>query len=93
MVSILKASCHDAGIFHHLSNCFCYSLYFYMEHETGRRLTVTVTLQKVLDRLIEPVGRLKTTVDTFNSGSPDAAVRKVAVVFMATYDNRASEVR
>ncbi|WP_152392813.1 Nif3-like dinuclear metal center hexameric protein [Paenibacillus guangzhouensis] len=44
-----------------------------------------ITVQTVLDRLIEPVGQLEPTVDTLKSGRLNAEVRKVAVVFMATY--------
>mgnify|MGYP000132649415 CR=1 FL=1 len=44
-----------------------------------------ITVQMVLDRLIEPVGLLEQTVDTLKSGSLDAEVHKVAVVFMPTY--------
>ncbi|KRF08060.1 hypothetical protein ASG89_16630 [Paenibacillus sp. Soil766] len=44
-----------------------------------------ITVQMVLDRLIDPVGQLEKTVDTLKSGRPDAEVRKVAVVFMTTY--------
>lgn len=44
-----------------------------------------ITVQMVLDRLIEPVGQLEKTVDTLKSGRLDAEVRKVAVVFMTTY--------
>ncbi|MCR8630203.1 Nif3-like dinuclear metal center hexameric protein [Paenibacillus radicis (ex Xue et al. 2023)] len=44
-----------------------------------------ITVQMVLNRLIEPVGPLETTVDTLKSGRLNAEVRKVAVVFMTTY--------
>ncbi|MDR6551597.1 Nif3-like dinuclear metal center hexameric protein [Paenibacillus qinlingensis] len=44
-----------------------------------------ITVQMVLDCLIEPVGQLNKTVDTLKSGREDAEVRKVAVVFMTTY--------
>jgi len=44
-----------------------------------------ITVQTVLNRLIEPVGHLELTVDTLKSGRLDAEVRKVAVVFTATY--------
>ncbi|NOU67726.1 transcriptional regulator [Paenibacillus sp. LMG 31461] len=44
-----------------------------------------ITVEMVLDRLIEPVGQLEKTVDTLKSGRMDAEVRKVAVVFMTTY--------
>ncbi|MFX3633206.1 MAG: Nif3-like dinuclear metal center hexameric protein [Candidatus Pristimantibacillus sp.] len=44
-----------------------------------------ITVQMVIDRLIEPVGPLERTVDILKSGSLEAEVRKVAVVFMATY--------
>ncbi|MBW7458737.1 Nif3-like dinuclear metal center hexameric protein, partial [Paenibacillus sepulcri] len=46
---------------------------------------MTITVQMVLERLTGPVGRLDPTVDTLKSGRMDAEVRKVAVVFMATY--------
>ncbi|WP_167859100.1 Nif3-like dinuclear metal center hexameric protein [Paenibacillus cymbidii] len=46
---------------------------------------MTITVQMIVDRLIEPAGKREQTVDTLKSGSPDAAVRKVAVVFTATY--------
>ncbi|NOU91959.1 transcriptional regulator [Paenibacillus sp. LMG 31456] len=44
-----------------------------------------ITVQMVLNRLIEPVGQLETTVDTLKSGNLNAEVRKVAVVFITTY--------
>ncbi|WP_438433733.1 Nif3-like dinuclear metal center hexameric protein [Gorillibacterium sp. sgz500922] len=44
-----------------------------------------ITVQRVIDRLIEPVGPLERTVDLLKSGRLDAEVRKVVVVFMATY--------
>ncbi|CAG7638847.1 Nif3-like dinuclear metal center hexameric protein [Paenibacillus allorhizosphaerae] len=44
-----------------------------------------ITVQMVLNRLIEPVGHLEPTVDTLKSGRLNAEVRKVAVTFMATY--------
>ena len=44
-----------------------------------------ITVQMVLDRLIEPVGQMEKTVDTLKSGRLDAEVRKIAVVFMTTY--------
>lgn len=44
-----------------------------------------ITVQMVLNRLIEPVGHLESTIDTLKSGRLNAEVRKVAVVFMATY--------
>ncbi|MEO3945789.1 Nif3-like dinuclear metal center hexameric protein [Gorillibacterium sp. CAU 1737] len=46
---------------------------------------MTITVQNVIDRLIEPVGPFEETVDRLKSGRLDAEVRKVAVVFMATY--------
>ncbi|CAG7649422.1 hypothetical protein PAESOLCIP111_05864 [Paenibacillus solanacearum] len=46
---------------------------------------MTLTVQMVLKRLMGPVGTLEPTVDTLKSGRLDAEVRKVAVVFMATY--------
>jgi putative NIF3 family GTP cyclohydrolase 1 type 2 len=46
---------------------------------------MAITVQTVLDRLTRSVGRLEPTVDTLKSGRGDAEVRKVAVVFMATY--------
>ncbi|WP_127588054.1 Nif3-like dinuclear metal center hexameric protein [Paenibacillus koleovorans] len=46
---------------------------------------MSLTVQQVLDRLIEPVGLLERTVDTLKCGRPDAEVRKVAVVMTATY--------
>jgi hypothetical protein len=48
-------------------------------------LLMIITVQMVLNRLIEPVGHLEPTVDKLKSGRLDAEVRKVAVVFMATY--------
>ncbi|RKN85115.1 Nif3-like dinuclear metal center hexameric protein [Paenibacillus ginsengarvi] len=44
-----------------------------------------ITVQMVLNCLIEPVGHLEPTVDTLKSGRLNGEVRKVAVVFMATY--------
>ncbi|CAN7609197.1 Nif3-like dinuclear metal center hexameric protein [Paenibacillus sp. LjRoot56] len=44
-----------------------------------------ITVQMILDRLIEPVGQLEKTVDTLKSGRLDTEVQKVAVVFMTTY--------
>lgn len=46
---------------------------------------MAVTVQMIMDRLIEPVGERERTVDTLKSGRPDAEVRKVAVAFTATY--------
>ncbi|UKS29286.1 Nif3-like dinuclear metal center hexameric protein [Paenibacillus sp. HWE-109] len=46
---------------------------------------MTITVQTILDHLIEPVGLLPSTVDTLKSGRSDAQVRKIAVMFMTTY--------
>lgn len=46
---------------------------------------MAIKVQQVLDALIAPVGALAHTVDTLKSGSADAEVRRIAVVFTATY--------
>jgi putative NIF3 family GTP cyclohydrolase 1 type 2 len=46
---------------------------------------MTITVQNVIDLLIEPVGRLQNTVDTLKSGDPDMEVKGIALAFMPTY--------
>ncbi|OCT12283.1 hypothetical protein A8709_31100 [Paenibacillus pectinilyticus] len=46
---------------------------------------MTITVEMVLENMIRPVGQLESTVDTLKSGRLDAEVKKVAVVFMATF--------
>jgi putative NIF3 family GTP cyclohydrolase 1 type 2 len=47
--------------------------------------SMTVTIQDVLDKLMEPVDRLEATVDTLKSGSPYTEVKGIATTFMATH--------
>lgn len=44
-----------------------------------------ITVQNVIDLLMEPVGRLQNSVDTLKSGDPDMEVKGIAVAFMPTY--------
>lgn len=46
---------------------------------------MVITVDTVIRRLTEPAGPLESTADTLKSGRPDAEVRKVAVMFLATY--------
>jgi putative NIF3 family GTP cyclohydrolase 1 type 2 len=46
---------------------------------------MTITVQNVMDLLMEPVGRLQNTVDTLKSGDPDMEVKGIAIAFMPTY--------
>lgn len=52
----------------------------------GEGLWMNVTVRKVTDWLGEMADRPSATVDTLKSGNPDVEVRKVWVVFMATFD-------
>ncbi|MEH7116753.1 Nif3-like dinuclear metal center hexameric protein [Neobacillus vireti] len=45
---------------------------------------MVLTVQNVIDRLIEPVGTIQNTVDTLKFGNPNMEVRGIAVTFMAT---------
>jgi len=47
---------------------------------------LTVTIQNVLDKLMEPVQKTENTVDTLKAGNPKALVRGIATTFMATND-------
>lgn len=44
-----------------------------------------VTIQDVLDKLMEPVEKLQNTVDTLKFGNPDMEVKGIAIAFMPTY--------
>lgn len=44
-----------------------------------------VTIQNVIDQLIEPVGRLQNTVDTLKWGDPTTDVKGIITAFMPTY--------
>ena len=43
-----------------------------------------ITVQEVIDTIIEPVGRLEDTVDTLVCGSPETEVTGIATAFMPT---------
>lgn len=45
---------------------------------------MTITIQTVLDRLLEPVEELQNTVDTLKSGDPSMEVKGIATAFMPT---------
>ena len=45
---------------------------------------MTLTVQNVLDRLMEPVDQIQNTVDTLKYGHPDMEVKGIATTFMAT---------
>lgn len=45
---------------------------------------MVVTVQDVMNYIIEPVGKLKKTVDTLKAGSPNMEVTGIAVTFMPT---------
>lgn len=45
---------------------------------------MAITIQNVLDRLMEPVGRIPNTVDTLKSGDSTLEVKGIATSFMAT---------
>ncbi|MGG1550596.1 Nif3-like dinuclear metal center hexameric protein [Paenibacillus ferrarius] len=47
---------------------------------------MSITVQHIIQSLIAPVGPLNPTVDTLKTGQPHTDVKRVAVVFMATYD-------
>lgn len=44
-----------------------------------------ITVQNVLDKLMEPVEHLQNTVDTLKSGHPTTQVKGIATAFMATH--------
>jgi putative NIF3 family GTP cyclohydrolase 1 type 2 len=44
-----------------------------------------ITVQDVLNKLIEPVGHLESTVDTLKNGSPEMKVKGIVTTFMATH--------
>jgi putative NIF3 family GTP cyclohydrolase 1 type 2 len=46
---------------------------------------MTVTVQNVIDLLMEPVERLQNTVDTLKWGNPDMEVKGIVTAFMPTY--------
>ena len=45
---------------------------------------MALTVQNVLDRLMEPVGPIQNTVDTLKFGNPNMEVKGIAATFMAT---------
>ena len=45
---------------------------------------MTITVQHVINQLIEPVDKLQNTVDTLKFGDPNMEVKGIAVTFMAT---------
>jgi putative NIF3 family GTP cyclohydrolase 1 type 2 len=45
---------------------------------------MTITVQDVLDKLIEPVGKIQNTVDTLKFGDPDMEVKGIVTSFMPT---------
>lgn len=45
---------------------------------------MTITVQAVLDKLLEPVNEIPNTVDTLKFGDPNMEVKGIAVTFMAT---------
>ncbi|WP_040948797.1 Nif3-like dinuclear metal center hexameric protein [Gorillibacterium massiliense] len=47
---------------------------------------MTVTIQQVVDKLIEPVGRLEMTVDKLEPGNPETEVSGVGVTFLLTQE-------
>lgn len=47
---------------------------------------MTLTVQHVMDWLMEPVDRLEHTVDTLQFGSPDAPVTGIVTTFLATQE-------
>jgi putative NIF3 family GTP cyclohydrolase 1 type 2 len=46
---------------------------------------VAIYVRDVLAKLMEPVGRIETEIDTLKSGSPDTEVASMATAFMATH--------
>lgn len=46
---------------------------------------MTTAIQDVLDNLVEPVERIKNTVDTLKFGNPDTEIKGIATTFMATH--------
>jgi putative NIF3 family GTP cyclohydrolase 1 type 2 len=44
-----------------------------------------ITVQNVLDKLMEPVNRIQNTVDTLKAGDPATEVKGIATAFMATH--------
>ncbi|OXM86292.1 Nif3-like dinuclear metal center hexameric protein [Paenibacillus rigui] len=47
---------------------------------------MTVTVRQVLDYLMEPVGRLESTVDRLSFGRLESEVKGIATVFIATHE-------
>ncbi|MCM3724863.1 Nif3-like dinuclear metal center hexameric protein [Neobacillus cucumis] len=45
---------------------------------------MTITVQAVLDKLMEPVNKIPNTVDTLKFGDPNMVVKGIAITFMAT---------
>ncbi|MFD0670813.1 Nif3-like dinuclear metal center hexameric protein [Cohnella sp. GCM10027633] len=49
-------------------------------------LDSTITVQSIIDKLVEPIGPLGATVDQLVAGDPNRQARRVAVAFLASYD-------
>jgi putative NIF3 family GTP cyclohydrolase 1 type 2 len=47
---------------------------------------MAITIQHVLDKLMEPVSEIPNTVDTLKSGNPNMEVKGIATTFMATQE-------
>jgi putative NIF3 family GTP cyclohydrolase 1 type 2 len=47
---------------------------------------MAITIQHVLDKLMEPVNEIPNTVDTLKSGNPNMEVKGIAITFMATQE-------
>jgi putative NIF3 family GTP cyclohydrolase 1 type 2 len=44
-----------------------------------------ITVQDILDKLMEPVHKIQNTVDTLKAGEPATEVKGIATAFMATH--------
>ncbi|WP_160724434.1 Nif3-like dinuclear metal center hexameric protein [Bacillus sp. USDA818B3_A] len=47
---------------------------------------MTITVQNILDKLMEPVKEIPNTVDTLKTGNPNMEVKGIAITFMATHE-------